>query len=101
MGPPELLIILVIAVLLYGKRLPEVARSLGKTMMEFKRGISGLQEELQSSLREETSSSSSAGSSAGPSAAVEEDEEPTAPKFEPPPSEPKPGAELSKDSAKV
>jgi sec-independent protein translocase protein TatA len=38
-GLPELLIILLVVVLLFGaKRLPEIARSLGKSLNEFKRG---------------------------------------------------------------
>ena len=34
LGPMEMLIVLVIAVLLFGKRLPEVGRSLGKGLVE-------------------------------------------------------------------
>ncbi len=38
-GGPELLIILVIILLLFGaKRLPELSRSLGKSLSEFKKG---------------------------------------------------------------
>ena len=33
------LIILIVALLLFGKRLPDVARSLGKSLTEFKKGI--------------------------------------------------------------
>lgn len=38
-GPLELIIILVVAVLIFGKRLPEIARGLGKSLTEFKKGI--------------------------------------------------------------
>jgi sec-independent protein translocase protein TatA len=42
-GVPELLIVLVIALIVLGpKKLPEVGRSLGKGMREFKDSISGI-----------------------------------------------------------
>jgi sec-independent protein translocase protein TatA len=38
-GPTELLLILFIALLVFGKRLPETMRSLGMSMNEFKKGL--------------------------------------------------------------
>ncbi|APW61278.1 Sec-independent protein translocase subunit TatA/TatB [Paludisphaera borealis] len=40
LGPMEMIIVMGIAVLLFGKRLPEVGRSLGKGIVEFKKGLS-------------------------------------------------------------
>src|SRR6185503_17045496 len=46
-GPSELLVILVIALLVLGpKRLPELARSLGKAMGEFRRATADITTEL-------------------------------------------------------
>jgi sec-independent protein translocase protein TatA len=42
-GPSELIIVLVIALIVLGpKRLPEVGRSVGKGMREFKESLSGI-----------------------------------------------------------
>lgn len=40
-GPMEMLIIGVIILLLFGNRLPSVMRSLGRGVVEFKKGLSG------------------------------------------------------------
>ena len=42
-GMGELIVILLIALLLFGaNRLPEIARSLGKAVQEFKKGMKGI-----------------------------------------------------------
>lgn len=48
LGMQEMVILLVIGVLLFGKRLPEVGRSLGKGIMEFKNGLKGMEDEFSS-----------------------------------------------------
>ncbi len=47
LGPMELAIVGVIAVLLFGKRLPEVGRSLGKSIVEFKKGMNDIQADVE------------------------------------------------------
>jgi len=42
----ELVVIAVIALLLFGKRLPEVARGLGKGVVEFKKGLKGVADDI-------------------------------------------------------
>jgi sec-independent protein translocase protein TatA len=44
-GPTEMVIVGIIALLLFGKRLPEVARSMGKSIVEFKKGMQGIEEQ--------------------------------------------------------
>jgi len=46
LGPLEIVVIGAIAVMLYGKRLPEVGRSFGRTLGELRRQWSTLQQEL-------------------------------------------------------
>ncbi|MHC4937029.1 MAG: Sec-independent protein translocase subunit TatA/TatB [Planctomycetota bacterium] len=42
----ELVVILVIALLIFGKRLPEVMRSMGRGVVEFKKGVKGIEDEI-------------------------------------------------------
>jgi sec-independent protein translocase protein TatA len=46
LGTTELLIVGIVAVLLFGRRLPEVARSLGRSYQQFRRGLDDLQSEM-------------------------------------------------------
>jgi sec-independent protein translocase protein TatA len=52
LGGTEWFILIILGVLLFGKRLPEVGRSLGKGMMEFKKGLQGIEDEVHGSLRQ-------------------------------------------------
>ncbi len=80
-GPMEMLIIGAIAVLLFGKRLPEVGRSLGKGIVEFKKGIGGIEDDIESAATASAVTAASGNTS--------DHQEATAPKFEPPAGEPK------------
>jgi sec-independent protein translocase protein TatA len=79
LDPIHWVIIGVVGILLFGKRLPEVGRSLGKGIIEFKKGLKGLEDEV------DAGSSSSAPAQQAP--ALEPPRPPqrvtaTAPKFE-------------------
>ena len=106
MNPFVLMMIGAIAVLLFGEKLPDVMRPLGKKLAEFRKNVQNIQDESRSAASSVTSevtsaldvnidSSNSSGSGASngsgqkrrSSATLDEDyEEATAPKFEPPPS---------------
>src|SRR5437763_2788313 len=45
-GIEEWIVIAGIGLLVFGKRLPEVGRSLGKGIVEFKKGLKGVEEEV-------------------------------------------------------
>jgi len=45
LGPSHLLVVLVIGMLLFGNRLPEIGRSLGKAMLEFNKGLKGIDDD--------------------------------------------------------
>ena len=73
-GTSEMIVFGIIAVILFGGRLPSVARSLGKSIVEFKKGMSDLENEVKTSVYSE------------PTARVgySDQSEPAGPRFEPP-----------------
>ena len=56
-GSWEWILILVVALLIFGRRLPDVARSVGKSIVEFKRGIKDVHDDIDGQSRIEPSSS--------------------------------------------
>jgi sec-independent protein translocase protein TatA len=59
-GPLELVVVLVIALLIFGRRLPEVGRSLGRGIVEFRKGLHGIEREIDEASRPEQLPPSSA-----------------------------------------
>ena len=51
-GQYELLIVAGIALLLFGHRLPSVMRSLGRGVTEFKKGVQGIEDDVESASSE-------------------------------------------------
>lgn len=47
MSPMHLLVIAIVLLLLFGNRLPEVMRALGRSINEFKRGMSDVDDNLR------------------------------------------------------
>ena len=54
-GPWEIIIIAVVALLLFGRRLPEVGRSLGRGIVEFKKGLRGVEDEINQASQNDKS----------------------------------------------
>jgi sec-independent protein translocase protein TatA len=57
-GGAEWIIIAAIGLLLFGKRLPEVGRSLGKGIVEFKKGLKGVEDEVETASDPKTTTAS-------------------------------------------
>ena len=80
LNPMELMVVMGVAVLLFGKRLPEVGRTLGKGIVEFKKGIRGIEEEFRFDEHSTRNSYHAPEPAHTPSDLIES----TVPKFEPP-----------------
>lgn len=95
LGMQELMVVAVVALLLFGKRLPEVARTAGKYYTEFRRHLNDLQSQMNITDVYHSNSSSSKNSVYSsytpPTSSYEGQDDydaATAPKFEPPPAAP-------------
>jgi sec-independent protein translocase protein TatA len=55
-APDNWILIGLVALLLFGKRLPEVGRSLGKGIIEFKKGLAGIEEDVTQTVNQQTTS---------------------------------------------
>ncbi len=49
-GGIEWIVILIVALLIFGKRLPEVMKSLGKGIVEVKKGVKGVEDEVEDTV---------------------------------------------------
>lgn len=53
-GAPELFVVIILALIIFGpRRLPEIGRTVGKSMREFRRAASELRAEIEHDLDEE------------------------------------------------
>jgi sec-independent protein translocase protein TatA len=50
LGGPEVIIIGFVALLIFGNRLPGVMRSLGKSVTEFKKGVAGIEDDIDTAV---------------------------------------------------
>ena len=53
----EMIVILAVGLLLFGKRLPEVGKNLGRGIVEFKKGLKGIEDEIEASSNNTTTAS--------------------------------------------
>lgn len=86
LGPFEMVVIGVIAVLLFGSNLPEVARKFGGSYREFRRGLNDVQQQFKTAEREAKNAFLGDESTSTVMDADDEEEPsgPVAPKFKPP-----------------
>lgn len=60
LGPVEIGVILIIGLLLFGRKLPEVGRNVGRSIVEFKRGLKDVSHEIDAETRREENAKKSA-----------------------------------------
>ncbi len=54
LGSTELMVIAFVSLLIFGNRLPSVMRSLGKSVTEFKKGVSGIEDDIDAAVTADT-----------------------------------------------
>jgi sec-independent protein translocase protein TatA len=90
-GPAELLVIFVIALIVFGpKKLPELGKSLGRMMFEFRRATTDLKRTIEDEVEAERLRELHAATPAGPVATPAEPPSAAASAYEPTPSEASP-----------
>ena len=47
LGPTEILVFLFVVLLLFGSRLPSLMRNMGRSVVEFKKGVNDLDDEFE------------------------------------------------------
>ena len=50
-GHGEWIILLILGLLIFGRRMPDVARSIGRSIVEFKRGIRAVDDDIEESSK--------------------------------------------------
>jgi len=83
MNPITIVVILLLGVLLFGGKLPEMARDLGKGLLEFQKGMNEWGNEAKKTIFEDSPSSSTPKAEEDP-VPKPQTQETSAPKFEPP-----------------
>ena len=52
---PDLIILLVLGLLIFGRKLPEVGRGLGRGIVEFRKGLKGVEDDIEDSSNKSSS----------------------------------------------
>ena len=87
LGIVEIVLLGTVAVLLFGQKLPEVARQFGAQYREFRKHITSIQSEITSATNEYSSAAKKTYKAVTSLDDYDDTDQATAPKFEPPPAE--------------